>query len=84
MRQANRLTTSGAEMKAVADNYPWFALQTRSRYEHFVAAMLRGKGYERVLGLIFYKGEPVKRQLDTHKWRTLLLDLAGKAPFRDS
>ncbi len=33
-------------MKAVVDNYPWFALQTRSRYEHFVAAMLRGKGYE--------------------------------------
>ena len=33
-------------MKPVADNYPWFALQTRSRYEHFVAAMLRGKGYE--------------------------------------
>jgi transcription antitermination factor NusG len=28
------------------DGYPWFALQTRSRYEHFVAAMLRGKGYE--------------------------------------
>jgi len=26
--------------------YPWFALQTRSRYESFVATMLRGKGYE--------------------------------------
>jgi transcription antitermination factor NusG len=33
-------------MRPVADNYPWFALQTRSRYEHFVGAMLRGKGYE--------------------------------------
>jgi len=33
-------------MKSTADNYSWFALQTRCRYEHFVAAMLRGKGYE--------------------------------------
>lgn len=33
-------------MRPVADSYPWFALQTRSRYEHFVAAMLRGKSYE--------------------------------------
>ncbi len=33
-------------MKSTADNYSWFALQTRSRYEHFVASMLRGKGYE--------------------------------------
>src|SRR6266700_4287857 len=46
VRNENRLTTCGAEMKAVVDNYPWFALQTRSRYEHFIAAMLRGKGYE--------------------------------------
>ena len=33
-------------MKLVSDNYSWFALKTRSRYEHFVATMLRGKGYE--------------------------------------
>jgi transcription antitermination factor NusG len=33
-------------MKPASDNYLWFALQTRSRYEHFVAAMLSGKGYE--------------------------------------
>ncbi len=33
-------------MKPASDNYLWFALQTKSRYEHFVAAMLSGKGYE--------------------------------------
>ena len=33
-------------MNPVSDNYLWFALQTRSRYEHFVAAMLSDKGYE--------------------------------------
>jgi len=33
-------------MNPASDNYPWFALQTRSRYEHFVASMLSGKGYE--------------------------------------
>jgi hypothetical protein len=71
-------------MKAVVDNYPWFALQTRSSYEHFVAAMLRGKGYELFLGLIFYKGEPAKRQFNTHKCAPSLLDLADEAPSRDS
>jgi transcription antitermination factor NusG len=29
-----------------AKGYPWFALQTRPRYENFVATQLRGKGYE--------------------------------------
>jgi transcription antitermination factor NusG len=33
-------------MKPASDTYLWFALQTRSRYEHFVAAMLSDKGYE--------------------------------------
>jgi transcription antitermination factor NusG len=33
-------------MNSASDNYPWFALQTRSRYENFVASMLSGKGYE--------------------------------------
>jgi len=28
------------------DRYSWYALQTRSRYEHFAAAHLRSKGYE--------------------------------------
>lgn len=27
-------------------NYSWYALQTRTRYEHFAAAHLRGKGYD--------------------------------------
>lgn len=33
-------------MKHETRSYPWFALQTRSRYENFVATQLRGKGYE--------------------------------------
>jgi transcription antitermination factor NusG len=28
------------------NSYPWFALQTKSRSENFVATQLRGKGYE--------------------------------------
>jgi hypothetical protein len=46
--------------------------------------MLRGKGYELFLGLIFYKGEPAKRQFTTHKCAPSLLDLADEAPSRDS
>jgi len=69
---------------AVADNSPWYVLQTSSRYEHLVAGMLRGKGYELFLGLIFYKGEPVKRQLTTHNCVPSSLDLAGEAPSRES
>jgi hypothetical protein len=30
-------------------NYPWFALQVRSRYENIAAAHLSGKGYESFL-----------------------------------
>jgi len=33
-------------MKPEAGCYPWFAVQTRSRYENLVATLLRGKGYE--------------------------------------
>jgi len=33
-------------MKPETGTYSWFALQTRSRYEHFAAAHLRSKGYE--------------------------------------
>lgn len=35
-------------MSATVDlpTYPWFALETRNRYEEFVAKQLRGKGYE--------------------------------------
>jgi transcription antitermination factor NusG len=33
-------------MKPETSTYSWFALQTRSRYEHFAAAHLRSKGYE--------------------------------------
>ena len=32
-------------------SYPWFAIQTRARYEHYVATQLRGKGYELLLPL---------------------------------
>ncbi len=40
-------------MKPEAGCYPWFAVQTRSRYENLVATLLRGKGYE--LFLPIYK-----------------------------
>ncbi len=33
-------------MSLEQDNYSWFALQTKSRYERFVETQLRGKGYE--------------------------------------
>jgi transcription antitermination factor NusG len=33
-------------MNQETDTHSWFALQTRSRYEHFAAAHLRSKGYE--------------------------------------
>src|SRR5690242_6904198 len=33
-------------MKQENERYSWYALQTRSRYEHFAAAHLRSKGYE--------------------------------------
>jgi transcription antitermination factor NusG len=33
-------------MKPETSTHSWFALQTRSRYEHFAAAHLRSKGYE--------------------------------------
>lgn len=41
------------EMSAILDlpRYPWFALETRHRYEEFVAKQLRGKGYEPFLPL---------------------------------
>lgn len=32
-------------------SYPWFAVQTRTRYENFVATQLRGKGYDLFLPL---------------------------------
>ena len=38
-------------MKLAAGSYPWFALQTRSRYEDFVATQLHNKGYETFLPL---------------------------------
>lgn len=40
-------------MKPEAGCYPWFAVQTKSRYENLVATLLRGKGYE--LFLPIYK-----------------------------
>ena len=40
-------------MKAEVSCCPWFAVQTRSRYENLVATLLRGKGYE--LFLPIYK-----------------------------
>src|SRR5579863_4298574 len=33
-------------MEPANPKYSWFALQTKSRYEQFAAAHLRGKGYE--------------------------------------
>ncbi len=38
-------------LEPTAVNYPWFALQTRCRYESFVAKQLRHKGYEIFLPL---------------------------------
>lgn len=35
--------------------YPWFALQTRARYEHFAAKQLASKGYEIFLPLYHCK-----------------------------
>src|SRR5260370_41707850 len=43
----------GIDMKAEVGCCPWFALQTRSRYENLVATLWRGKGYE--LFLPIYK-----------------------------
>jgi len=43
----------GIDMKAEVSCCPWFAVQTRSRYENLVATLLRGKGYE--LFLPIYK-----------------------------
>jgi transcription antitermination factor NusG len=37
---------SGIDVTAGAGGFPWFALQTRCRYENFVANHLRGSGYE--------------------------------------
>ena len=37
---------SDVSMTQQTASYPWFALQTRARYENFVATQLRGKGYE--------------------------------------
>jgi transcription antitermination factor NusG len=37
---------SEIDVTAGASGFPWFALQTRSRYENFVANHLRGNGYE--------------------------------------
>jgi transcription antitermination factor NusG len=34
------------DMTPEMNSYPWFALQTKSRSENFVATQLRGKGYE--------------------------------------
>jgi len=36
----------GIDLKEEKPSLPWFALQTRSRYENFVANHLRDKGYE--------------------------------------
>jgi transcription antitermination factor NusG len=42
-RQRKRLNSN---MASQMNGYPWFALQTKSRSENFVAIQLRGKGYE--------------------------------------
>jgi transcription antitermination factor NusG len=38
-------------METEAENYPWYALQVRSRYEDTVATHLQGRGYESLLPL---------------------------------
>ena len=43
----NRLEATGRpEPGAVVTQFPWFALQVRSRFEQGVADHLDGKGYE--------------------------------------
>jgi transcription antitermination factor NusG len=39
------------EMRANDKEYPWFAVQVRTRYENMAATVLRGKGYESFLPL---------------------------------
>src|SRR5216684_9122189 len=46
MLRENIERPSMIDMNPEAGFYPWFALQTRSRYENLVATLLRGKGYE--------------------------------------
>src|SRR5713101_4178902 len=53
MLRENIERPSRIDMKPEAGCYPWFAVQTRSRYENLVATLLRGKGYE--LFLPIYK-----------------------------
>lgn len=47
--ELNPLQKEGTECKAT--NYPWFALQVRSRFEQGVAEHLDGKGYDLFLPL---------------------------------
>src|SRR5713226_1413417 len=51
MLRENIERPSRIDMKPEAGCYPWFAVQTRSRYENLVATLLRGKGYELFLPL---------------------------------
>ena len=49
MLRQNIERPQGIDMKPEAGCYPWFAVQTRSRYENLVATLLRGKGFESFL-----------------------------------